>query len=247
MTVPVERDDLSFWVDAPDERPCPPLHGDARAEVAVVGGGFAGLSAAYHLVQERPGLDVALVERNSIGSGASGRNTGMLGPRVGGMLLDLRRKFGEAEARRLYESSVEAVALVKALIRAEGLACDLEEAPQVKVALTHRQASTLQAEGRLLDALGFATAWYDEARLAAIAPFPYRAGLGYPVSGLLNPVKLCREMKRVLLARGVRVYEQTRVSAFRPGPPFALAVPGGTLTAAQVVLATDAYTRSSAS
>lgn len=242
MPVPIEREDLSFWVEAPDERPCPPLHGDARAEVAVVGGGFAGLSAAYYLTQERPGLDVVLLEGTSVGSGASGRNTGMLGPRVGGMLSDLCRRFGEAEGRRLYQASLDAVLQVKALIRAEGLSCDLEDTPQVKVALTQRQAAHLRAESLLLEKLGFAAALYDERRMAEIAPVPYRAGLCYPVSGLLNPVRLCRELKRVLLGRGVRVHEHTRVSGFRPGAGLTLDFPGGSLGAGKVVLATDAYT-----
>jgi gamma-glutamylputrescine oxidase len=131
---------------------------------------------------------------------------------------------------------------VKALVRAEGLACDLEDTPQVKVAVTQRQAASLRAEGRLLEKLGFASEWLDEGQVGRIAPVAYRAGLGYPVSGLLNPVRLCRELKRVLLARGVRVHERTRVSGLAPGASPSLAFAGGTLAAGQVVLATDAYT-----
>ena len=62
------------------------------------------------------------------------------------------------------------------------------------------------------------------------------------MSGLLNPLRLCRELKRVLLARGVRVHERTPVTGVTPGPMPRLNLPGGTLAAAQVVLATDAYT-----
>ena len=136
MSVSLPREDVLFWVDTPDERPCPPLTGEATAAVAVVGGGFAGLSAAYHLARERPGPDVVLLEAARVGCGASGRNTGMLGPRVGGMLGDLVRKFGEAEGRRLYQFSLDAVLQVKELIRAEGLACELEDTAQVKAAVT---------------------------------------------------------------------------------------------------------------
>jgi glycine/D-amino acid oxidase-like deaminating enzyme len=128
--VSISRDDLSFWVATPDPAPCPPLDGDARCDVAVVGGGFAGLSAAYHLMRARPDLDIVLLESAGVGSGASGRNTGMLGPRVGGTILDLHRRYGDAEARRLYGLSLEAVEHVKALIAAEGIACELEDTPQ---------------------------------------------------------------------------------------------------------------------
>jgi gamma-glutamylputrescine oxidase len=242
MSVSLPREDVLFWVDTPDERPCPPLTGEATAAVAVVGGGFAGLSAAYHLARERPGPDVVLLEAARVGCGASGRNTGMLGPRVGGTLGDLVRKFGEAEGRRLYQFSLDAVLQVKELIRAEGLACELEDTAQVKAAVTRREAKALRAEARRLEKLGFAAALYDEPRMAQIAPVSYRAGLCYPVSGLLNPLRLCRELKRVLLARGVRVHERTPVTGVTPGPRPRLDLPGGTLAAAQVVLATDAYT-----
>jgi gamma-glutamylputrescine oxidase len=207
-----------------------------------VGGGLAGLSATYHLIQERPELDIVLLEANRVGSGASGRNTGMLGPRVGRSLVDLCRRYGETDARRLYQATIDAVSQVKALIYAEKIACDLEETPQVKAAVTSQQVDALQAEGRMLEKLGFAGSWYDEDQMAAISPVRYRAGLCYPDSALLNPVRLCRELKRIVLRRGVRVHEQTRVSGFTRGNPLTLALPGGTLTAAQVLLATDAYT-----
>jgi gamma-glutamylputrescine oxidase len=242
MSIAIERDDLSFWVETPDELPCAPLRGEARAEIAIVGGGLAGLSATYHLIQERPELDIVLLEANRVGSGASGRNTGMLGPRVGRSLVDLCRRYGETDARRLYQATIDAVSQVKALIYAEKIACDLEETPQVKAAVTSQQVDALQAEGRMLEKLGFAGSWYDEDQMAAISPVRYRAGLCYPDSALLNPVRLCRELKRIVLRRGVRVHEQTRVSGFTRGNPLTLALPGGTLTAAQVLLATDAYT-----
>src|SRR2546423_1184409 len=130
--LPISRDDVSFWVEAADEQPCAPLRGDARSEIAIVGGGVTGLSAAYHLIHERPGADIVLLESNRVGSGASGRNTGMLGPRVGGSILDLCRRYGEPEAKRLYQISLDAVDQLKALIAAEQIACDLEERQQVR-------------------------------------------------------------------------------------------------------------------
>src|SRR5918992_5491683 len=112
-TVRVSRTDLSFWAETPDQQPCAALAGDADCEIAVVGGGFAGLSAAYHLMRARPDRDIVLLESARVGSGASGRNTGMLGPRVGGTILDLCRRYGDIEAQRLYDLSLQAVEHVK--------------------------------------------------------------------------------------------------------------------------------------
>lgn len=86
MTVPVPRNDFSFWVRTPDPTPCAALEGEVRADVAIVGGGFAGLSAAYHMMRENPAAEIVLVEAHSVGSGASGRNTGILRPGVGSTL-----------------------------------------------------------------------------------------------------------------------------------------------------------------
>ena len=241
-SIPISRDDLSFWVDSPDPLPCAPLQGDARCDVAIVGGGFAGLSAAYHLMRARPDLDIVLLESARVGSGASGRNTGMLGPRVGGSILDLCRRFGQAEARRLYQTSLDAVDHVKDLIAAERLSCALEPTPQMKAALTQRHVAGLANEARMLERLGFDAPWLDANDMARVAPVPYQAGLRYPQSALLNPVLLCRELKRILIAGGVRVYERTHVRRLAPGRPVALTLGEGTLTAARLVLATNAYT-----
>jgi gamma-glutamylputrescine oxidase len=241
-SVAISRDDLGFWVATPDAQPCAPLQRDVRCDIAVVGGGFAGLSAAYHLRRARPDLDIVLLESACVGSGASGRNTGMLGPRVGGTILDLCRRYGDREAQRLYDVSLHAVEHVKALITTEGIACALEHTIQVKAAVTRGHLVALEAEARALERLGFAAPWYDESEIARVSPVPYRAGLGYPQSALLNPVRLCRELKRILLASGVQVYEQTPVRGIAPGNPVTIRVDHGTVSACHVVLATNAYT-----
>ena len=69
-------EEKSYWMTTRDYEPGPPLEEDVRVDVAVVGGGFTGLSTAYHLKKEEPGLRVALLESEIIGFGASGRNGG---------------------------------------------------------------------------------------------------------------------------------------------------------------------------
>jgi gamma-glutamylputrescine oxidase len=241
MTVRISRDDLSFWVRSPDPRPCPALRGDERADVAIVGGGFAGLSAAYHLSRENSALRIVLLEANGVGSGASGRNTGILRPGVGGSFTALCRRHGEAEAQRLYRATVSAVDHVMAMIRSERLECEFEETHHVKGALTTHQSHKLQTEAELLGNHGFAANYYDGDAMASIAPVPYRGGLCCPQGGQLNPARLARELKRVALARGVRVYEHTPVRSIQRGSGIHLETPDGTVSAKQVVLATDVY------
>lgn len=240
--IPMQRNDLSFWEARPDPPPCPTFAGEGRADVAIVGGGFAGLSAAYHLRKECPDLRIALLEAHTIGSGASGRNTGMLSPRIGGTILHLCDRYGEESARQLYECSILAVRQVQRLIETEQLDCSLEDAPQIKVARTRSQAVRLHKEAEMLQKLGFAGSYLSATEINKIAPVNYRAGLCYPQSAQLNPVQLCREFKRILLARGVQIYEQSPVSAVKSGPTVQIQLPTGTLLANQAILATNAYT-----
>jgi gamma-glutamylputrescine oxidase len=242
MTVPVARQDLSFWVDTPDPLSCEPLEGEARADVAIIGGGFSGLSAAYHLIRERPDLEVILLEAQVVGCGASGRNTGILRPGVGGTILDLCRRFGPDGAGPLYRASCLAVEYVRDLIHSERIDCDLEDVPHLKMALTSRQAALLRLEAVTLARLGFEADYHDAARMAALAPIPSRGGLSYPRSGQLNPALLARGLKRRIVERGVRVHENTPVTSLTSGPEIRLTTPRGTLAAKQVVLASNAHT-----
>ena len=94
----------SAWIDAPED-PRPPLAGDARADVAIVGGGLTGLSTAIAL--RDAGVDVALVERAFCGAGASGRNAGHLTPTIGKDMPTLRALM--QEHRRILQPKFDAV------------------------------------------------------------------------------------------------------------------------------------------
>ncbi|MBI3725075.1 FAD-dependent oxidoreductase [bacterium] len=234
--------DESLWL-LPRDEPCAPLEGAARAEVAIVGGGFAGLSAALHLKEERPELDVALVEAGTVGCEASGRNTGMLGPGVWGRISLLRKKFGDEVAARMFRASEDAVSRVVSLVREEDIDCELEETGQLQLATTERQARSLREDARAFASLGFDVPYLEKAQVErAIATDFYAGGLRFERAGLLDPARLCRELKRRLLERGVRVHERTRVRAISPGKPARVELENGALVADQVVVATNALT-----
>ena len=91
-------------VSLPERPPFP--GGTIRADVAVIGAGLTGLSAAYHLLKHRPGLRLMVLEAGRIGAGASGRTTGMVGPGVGQSLAALVRRFGPEQARVLYAATL---------------------------------------------------------------------------------------------------------------------------------------------
>jgi gamma-glutamylputrescine oxidase len=230
-----------------------------RAQVAIVGGGFAGLSAAYHLVRERP-LDVVLLEAGEVACEASGRNTGMLGPGAVAPITTLVRRLGRDGAARVFGATLDACERALALIGEAGLACGLERNGQLVVARSEKQAASLREQARVLAELGFDVEWLEHDALHEKLASPlYRAALRYPLAANLDPLALCRELARVCRERGVQILEKTRVRAVLPGTPARLSVARASLSRAEggrdahptlqdevvadrVVLATNAFT-----
>ena len=110
------------------------MNGDHNIEVAVIGGGYTGLSAAYHLAKDY-GLEVAIIEAGHIGWGASGRNGGFCS--IGGTAessKNLISKYGLENVRHYYQSQVEAVELVKNIIESEQIDIQIQGNAEIEVA-----------------------------------------------------------------------------------------------------------------
>jgi gamma-glutamylputrescine oxidase len=220
-----------------------------RAEVAIVGGGFAGLSAAYHLVRRWPGARVVVLEAGRLGAGASGHTTGMLGPGVGQSLPALLRRHGPARARALYRATLDAVAAVVALVEREELACELELTGQLVVARSRAGATRVAALGRALQRLGLPGEVLDRDELARFihlgAAFggDGAAAIRLPAAGTLHPLRLLLGLADRVTRRGGSIFEHARVRAIGHGAPVRLELAdGAVVTADHVVLATAGYT-----
>jgi gamma-glutamylputrescine oxidase len=244
---------------------------DVRADVAVIGAGLSGLSAAYHLLLLRPGLRVVVLEAERLGAGASGRTTGMLGPGVGQSLPALVRRLGEKPARALYEATLAAVSYVGALIEREGIECELKLSGQLMVARSFRGdrggRRRLAATAELMRRLELPVEALDDDALSATLrlrapgdrehPALGPAALRLPLAGTLHPVKLVAGLAQRVLSRGGIIYEQARVRSIHVndagkgrcvGPRIHLPVCGaeqaeGRVTAEKVVVATAGYTK----
>ena len=105
-------DKKSFWMETRPYTPGAPLAGDVQADVAIVGGGFTGLSTAYHLKTASPGLRVALLESEIIGYGASGRNGGFNMTLFGLTMGITALRFGRSKAREAHLYMEQAVDLL---------------------------------------------------------------------------------------------------------------------------------------
>lgn len=233
---------ISFWHETVPVTPGQPLDHDLTCDVAVVGGGFTGLSAAYHLKRQAPGLDVALIEREVVGHGASGRNGGFAMPLLGWDLLHTAKKLGEENAGTAYRFMYGAVEHVKRIVAQHAIDCDLEATGYLLLNTCPARTRRARREIALAHRLGFAHEWLEGGALDEYIRGPhFHSGVFDPRPCVLNPAKLARGMKRIIEGLGVRVFEQTPLDALTDGDPLVLRTPGGRIHARHAVMAVNGY------
>lgn len=232
----------SPWLsDLPPVDPAPPLVGERRVDVAVVGAGYAGLSTALALRGE--GATVAVIERAYAGFGASGRNAGHLTPTIGKDLPTLLRVFGRERAGRLARLAETAVEHVEALIERLALDCDYHPAGNLIAAVHASQHARLERAAEAAHALGLRTEWLSpEAMRRRGLPVAFTAGVLEPLGGTLDPARYARGLRRAALAAGAELHEATPLVRIEQGPSLLLHTPKGRLRADRAVLATNAWT-----
>lgn len=200
-----------YWAALPEPPLRPPLEGTAACDIGVVGGGIAGLSAALHLAQR--GYRVALVEAERIGWGASGRSGAQAIFGVAAGQDKLTALLGAADARRIWDMSVEALALMRELIAQHQIDCDYVWG-QMHVAIKPRQLAELkQWEHELHEVYGYRSVHMLDltATRRLVASDRYIGGLLDTNSGHLNPLKYVRGLATAAERLGCALYEGSRV------------------------------------
>ena len=231
-----------YAATAPRAAPFPALQGEVGADVAVVGGGLAGLSAAIELHDR--GFDVVLLEARDVGWGASGRNGGQAihGLACGEALVE--QQLGVDAARRVWAMSIEALDLIRARIARFGIDCDWRDG-YVAVATSERKARELRAwVERTERVYGYAQRWIGRAELPGwVASLRYAAGAHDPRSGHMHPLKYTLGLAHAAARLGVRVYERSAVTALddRRGEPLRVRTADGVVVARHVLLAGNVY------
>jgi glycine/D-amino acid oxidase-like deaminating enzyme len=236
--------DKSFWLATYGPYiPNPPVQGDMKVDVAIIGGGFTGLSTAYHLRKEQPGMRVAVLEAEVVGFGASGRNGGFSMTLFGLEPTVTKAFFGQQRTVEAHRYMERAVDYVDALVKEHNLQSEYWFPGFLRAATTPGYVKRIQHDLEILTSMGITgIEWIDAEKIRAEVDSPlFLGGWWEPRSGLLNPARQARELKRIALESGAEVYEETPVTEIERGVVFTLKTPSGSVTADKIVFATNAY------
>jgi glycine/D-amino acid oxidase-like deaminating enzyme len=236
--------DKSYWLDAYGQySPNPSLQGDLTVDVAIIGGGFTGLTTAYSLKKDSPGLSVAVFEAEVVGFGASGRNGGFSMTLFGLEPAVTKALFGHQRTVEAHRYMERAVDYTDALIKEHNLQSDYWFPGFLRAATTPGYIKRIQHDLEILTSLGVTgIEWIDGDKLCSEVNSPrFLGGWWEPRCGLLDPAKQARELKRLASQYGAQIYEKTPITDVVRGERFTLTSPGGKVTAGKVVFATNAY------
>lgn len=232
--------DSYYAASAPRTQQFASLQDSISTDVAIVGGGLAGLSAAIELAER--GYNVVLLEAGEVGSGASGRNGGQA---IHGLACDqttIEAQLGLAEAQRIWAMSLEAVALIKQRSLRYGIDCEWQDG-FLSLATSARKAAALRAwQTRMAHLYRFPVDWIDARQMPQwIASERFKGGVFDAASGHLHPLKYCLGLARAAAGLKVKIFENSAVTQLQTGASVSLSTAAGQVQAAQVLLAGNVH------
>ncbi|PTE08623.1 NAD(P)/FAD-dependent oxidoreductase [Mesorhizobium helmanticense] len=220
----------------------PTLAGAQRARIAIVGGGFTGLSTALHLAEA--GEDVAVLEARQPGWGASGRNGGQVNP---GLKYDpdtIEAMFGPDLGPRMVDFSYGAPDFTFDLIKRLSIACDIRQNGTIRAAVRLKPAGAVQATAEQCERRGMPVAILDAKAMAArTGTDRYMSGMLDARGGDLHPLKYALGLAAAAQNAGARIFGDSEVlSLGREAGRWLLKTASGSLSAEKVLIATNGYT-----
>ena len=237
------QDPVSLWdKTAPPPPDAPVFEGERTCDVAIVGGGFTGLSAALHLAEG--GASVTVLEATKIGYGGSGRNAGLVNQGLWYHPGEVVEVLGEEAGERLNEAYAYGPKLVFDLIERHGIECEVARNGTLYLAPNEAHAGKLTKRAAAMNARGAKVEMLDrETTVSRTGTEAYCAALFDPEAGTINPMGYVRGLARAAIAAGAKVHAQSPATSIEPdGSRWVVSTGGGKITADRVILATNAYT-----
>ncbi|MGH7000602.1 MAG: NAD(P)/FAD-dependent oxidoreductase [Stellaceae bacterium] len=217
----------------------PPLASDISADIVIVGAGMAGLSAALRLSDL--GSRVVLIDRNICGGSTTGKSAGFLTPDSELELSQILRRFGQQGAHELWQVPENGIALMRETVQTHGIDCDLLTQDSLFLANDASGTKDVHEEAEARRRLNYPLTEYRAAELSkVIGSTAYKGAVRYPGCYGIDALRYSQGVKRVLLERGVRIFESTEAHAI---DGHRIRTHGGSVTADRIIVCADKPTK----
>jgi glycine/D-amino acid oxidase-like deaminating enzyme/nitrite reductase/ring-hydroxylating ferredoxin subunit len=222
--------DPSYWNDTAGAGPTfPPLQGNLDVDVAIVGGGIVGITAA-RLLKDR-GLRVAVVEARRVGREVTGRSTAKISSQHGILYQVLERKFGEDKARLYAEAQEAGLSEIRRLARQHGIDADIEAMPAYVYTRDESYVSEIEKEVEVARRLGLPASLTRDTGL----PFDVLQAMRWDGQAQFHPTRYVAGLAATIPGDGSQIFEHSRAIDYEPTR---VVTEAGTVTARHVVMAT---------
>lgn len=230
---PGPGDNLSFWVTSTPETAYPRLEPNLQVDVAVIGGGILGITAAYLLQQE--GRSVAVIEGDRIARGVTGYTTAKISSSQHLIYSQLVKKFGEDGARVYGASNQAALERIAALVEELGIDCDFERQDNYVYTESASEVESVREEAQVAASLGLPADFVTESPL----PFPIAGAVRFTNQAQFHPRKYLLALAERIHGDGGYIFEQTTALDVDEGEPCKVVTDHGSLIATDVIVATN--------
>ena len=229
------QDEVFWYLNRPAVKPC---INTMHAEIAIIGGGMAGLSAAHACAKK--GKQVVLLEQYYCGSGASGKSSGFITPNAELSLTDFSKLFNLEAAHKIWDIITDGVITIENNIKTNNLSCDYIPQNTLIIANTKKDLEELAVEHSHLAKFNYKSKLYDQTSIQTkIGSKKFFGGVSYEGTFGINAYQYCQEMKNFLQNNyNVAIFEETPVTAINS---HTLTTPHATITADYIVVCTDRF------
>lgn len=229
----IEGELNSYWLKSLKKPSFPKLSGNPSFDVAIIGGGIAGLSTAYFL--RNSGLKVTVIEAREICHDVTGHTTAKVTSQHNLIYDYLISNFGRGKAKLYGQAQEQAIAKIAEIIEQHQIDCDFVRDQNITYTVKDPEVETLHKEVLAAKELGLPASFSKTTEL----PFEVKAAVIFENQARFHPLKYLYSLLKIILNSGVKIFEQTRVTNFTEGSPLSIETNNGPITAMNAVIATN--------
>lgn len=223
----------SYWVSSTSSAAYSALEGDLDVDVAIIGAGIAGLSAAYFLKQA--GLTVAVLEKNVIGGGVTGYTTGKVTSQHSLCYAKLQKNFGASAAKTYGEANQAAIERIEQIIKKEKIDCDWQRDSAYVFTEKAEEVEKLKNEAKIARELGLPASFEAETTL----PFSVKGAVRFADQAKFHSRKYLLGLARAVHGGGSYVFENTEAKKVHDRDPCIVSIKDGEVKAKDIIMATN--------